>query len=298
VILRLGDTTGHVAKDTKPLRRKRKVFHLLSPTDHLIRDQPTIQDPRSPATTASPRRLVVLLLDVARFGTRTAKVTIYGWSTNQEHDRLENLTRALGGSNTQLAHLRTPTRTLAEKVIKKTLHDRARQSTAKHQRNQRRPVHRPYLTEQHSDALPGEARRPKVQTAIFTHSSEAQISSFHLKVRPCRTWLSQHADPADTILYVGLDWPEPQREPAITRGWAPWTVRYPMREPPHLSKQDMLDWCTRLGVQPPRLYELGFGHNNFLDYAARLRSSSSPRVQHGCGRCRGQGSAKTRRLHR
>ncbi|MEJ3741797.1 hypothetical protein WEI85_00645 [Actinomycetes bacterium KLBMP 9797] len=93
--------------------------------------------------------------------------------------------------------------------------------------------------------------------------------SIHLKVRPCRTWLDQHADPADTILYIGLDWSEPRREPAITRGWAPWTVRYPMREPPYLSKQDMLDWCTSLGVRPPRLYELGFAHNNFFWTPAR-----------------------------
>lgn len=96
----------------------------------------------------------------------------------------------------------------------------------------------------------------------FLGNSRLAPCSVHLKVRPCRTWLSRNADPADSVLYIGLDWSEPHREPAITRGWAPWTVRYPMCEPPYLSKQDMTDWCAGLGVRPPRLYELGFSHNN------------------------------------
>ena len=96
----------------------------------------------------------------------------------------------------------------------------------------------------------------------FLGNSRLAPCSIHLKVAPCRAWLRAHTDPADTILYVGLDRSEPQRAPAITRGWAPWTVRYPLFEPPYLTKQDMLDWCTRLGVTPPRLYALGLGHNN------------------------------------
>ena len=36
----------------------------------------------------------------------------------------------------------------------------------------------------------------------------------------------------------------------------------PMCEPPYLSKQDMLDAARAVGLIPPRLYELGFSHNN------------------------------------
>jgi len=96
----------------------------------------------------------------------------------------------------------------------------------------------------------------------FLGNSRLAPCSLHLKVRPCRAWLTEHADPANTILYIGLDASEPQRAPAITRGWAPWTVEYPMFEPPLMSKEDMLAWCRSLGIEPPRLYELGFGHNN------------------------------------
>ncbi|MEV0220691.1 hypothetical protein [Streptomyces sp. NPDC050704] len=35
-----------------------------------------------------------------------------------------------------------------------------------------------------------------------------------------------------------------------------------MCNPPHLTKDEMLDQARAAGLEPPRLYELGFGHNN------------------------------------
>ncbi len=96
----------------------------------------------------------------------------------------------------------------------------------------------------------------------FLGNSRLAPCSMVLKQRPCRTWLREHTDPADTVLYVGIDWSETRRVPAIERGWEPWTVRFPMCDPPYLTKQDMLDRCARQGIRPPRLYELGFAHNN------------------------------------
>jgi hypothetical protein len=98
--------------------------------------------------------------------------------------------------------------------------------------------------------------------ARFLGNSRLAPCSVHLKQRPCRRWLAEHADPARTVLYVGIDPSEIRRAPAIERGWAPWRVRFPLCDPPHLSKQDMLAWARTLGVRPPRLYELGFSHNN------------------------------------
>ena len=89
----------------------------------------------------------------------------------------------------------------------------------------------------------------------------APCSSF-LKQRPARAWLDEHADPDDTVVYVGLDWAEPKRLPGVVRGWSPWRVEFPMCDPPLLSKQDMLAACLAAGVKPPRLYDLGFSHNN------------------------------------
>lgn len=89
--------------------------------------------------------------------------------------------------------------------------------------------------------------------------------TLHLKIKPCRAWLSQHADPAETILYVGLD-ASPRdraRAPGIAAGWQPWTVRFPMLEtPPYLTKADQLAWCRSVGVEPPTMYRDGYVHAN------------------------------------
>ncbi|MET7397340.1 hypothetical protein ABZS66_28030 [Dactylosporangium sp. NPDC005572] len=71
-----------------------------------------------------------------------------------------------------------------------------------------------------------------------------------------------NADPATTILYVGIDWTEQRRTPAIEHGWKPWTVRFPMCDPPHLTKSDILGWARAEGIRPPRAYADGFVHNN------------------------------------
>ncbi len=96
----------------------------------------------------------------------------------------------------------------------------------------------------------------------FLGNSRLAPCSSLLKQRPARAWLDAHADLATTVLYVGIDWSETRRIPAIEHGWAPWTVRFPMCDEPRLSKQDMLDAARAVGLDPPRLYELGFSHNN------------------------------------
>jgi hypothetical protein len=98
----------------------------------------------------------------------------------------------------------------------------------------------------------------------YLGNSRLAPCTHHLKIKPCRRWLETHADPATTILYVGLDASpaDRARARAITAGWAPWTVQFPLLSPPYLSKRQLLDWSRCLGVRPPRLYELGFPHNN------------------------------------
>jgi hypothetical protein len=100
------------------------------------------------------------------------------------------------------------------------------------------------------------------QDQRFLGNSRLAPCSHHLKQRPCRRWLDTNTDPADTVLYVGIDWSEAHRTPAIEAGWAPWPVQFPMCSPPHLTKDDMQNQARALGIRPPRLYELGFKHNN------------------------------------
>ena len=96
----------------------------------------------------------------------------------------------------------------------------------------------------------------------------ANCSKF-LKQKPCREWLEANCDPDRTIVYVGIDWTEMQRLPAIEAGWAPYPVHAPMTEPPLLDKAQMADACIAAGMELPRLYRAGFPHNNCGGFCVR-----------------------------
>jgi hypothetical protein len=83
-----------------------------------------------------------------------------------------------------------------------------------------------------------------------------------LKQVPCREWLTANTDPADTVLYVAIAWWESDRLPAIQKAWAPWTVEAPLCDPPYLDKRACIDEVRRAGMVEPRLYALGYEHNN------------------------------------
>lgn len=88
--------------------------------------------------------------------------------------------------------------------------------------------------------------------------------SKYLKQKPCREWLDANRDPATTIVYVGIDWSETHRMPAIIAGWAPYEVRAPMTARPFMTKQQAIDWAKAEKLRPPRAYEDGLPHANCL----------------------------------
>lgn len=96
----------------------------------------------------------------------------------------------------------------------------------------------------------------------------ANCSKF-LKQKPCRDWLEANRDPADTTVYVGIDWSESHRLPAIEAGWAPYPVKAPLTEPPYLDRDDMRAMCVEAGIEVPRLYRAGFAHNNCGGFCVR-----------------------------
>lgn len=83
-----------------------------------------------------------------------------------------------------------------------------------------------------------------------------------LKQEPCRSWLKANCDPASTTLYVGIDWSETHRIPGIVSKWLPWRVETPLTEPPRRDKGQWFAAAHAAGLKIPRLYELGFVHNN------------------------------------
>lgn len=74
-------------------------------------------------------------------------------------------------------------------------------------------------------------------------------------------WARENCGP-ETVMYVGLDWTEEHRlarmrEKMPERNW-----QAPMTEPPYMTKPQMMDWLKAEGIEAPRLYKLGFPHNN------------------------------------
>ena len=96
----------------------------------------------------------------------------------------------------------------------------------------------------------------------FLGNSRLASCSHILKQKPARAWLEANTDPARTTVYVGIDWSETHRIPSIERNYLPWSAAAPMTEPPYLSKADMIKWAESEGLAPPRLYAMGFSHNN------------------------------------
>lgn len=83
-----------------------------------------------------------------------------------------------------------------------------------------------------------------------------------LKQEPCRRWLEEHTDPSNTTVHVGIDWSEMHRLPAIVRNYKPWTATAPLCGPPYVDKRGWIAEARRRGIVEPRLYALGFEHNN------------------------------------
>ena len=90
-----------------------------------------------------------------------------------------------------------------------------------------------------------------------------------LKRRLADRWLKANCDPANTIVYVGIDWSEINRfDDGAGGGLGPrraaqgWRYEAPMCDRPFLDRQQILRWMREEGIKPPRLYELGFSHNN------------------------------------
>jgi hypothetical protein len=106
----------------------------------------------------------------------------------------------------------------------------------------------------------------------FLGNSRLAPCSHILKQKPCRDWLEKHHDPADTILYIGIDWSEDHRIAAIDKGWDTWRTRYPMCDEPYLGKEQLIDAVRAAGFKPSQLYKDGFKHNNRNRPSRRARS--------------------------
>lgn len=97
------------------------------------------------------------------------------------------------------------------------------------------------------------------------------ICSIYLKREPLNGWRANHFEmniaqenmfKEHAILYVGFDWTEQHRIDAIRAAHPEMQIEAPMAEAPLWDKCKMLSECEKLGLKIPKLYTLGFPHNN------------------------------------
>lgn len=75
-------------------------------------------------------------------------------------------------------------------------------------------------------------------------------------------WLTNNRDPADTLIAYGFDWSEGHRMARMLSYGGPYERWAPLLEKPYIGKAQMLNMLRTEGIRPPRLYDLGFQHNN------------------------------------
>lgn len=96
----------------------------------------------------------------------------------------------------------------------------------------------------------------------FIGNSRIALCSQILKQRLAKRWIKANYKPNECTLYLGIDWSELHRTAAPIKNWSPYLVEFPMTEEPYLDKEQMLLEIDKMGIKRPRLYDMGFAHNN------------------------------------
>jgi 3'-phosphoadenosine 5'-phosphosulfate sulfotransferase (PAPS reductase)/FAD synthetase len=96
----------------------------------------------------------------------------------------------------------------------------------------------------------------------FLGNTRADPCSKILKRRLLRRWIEARYGPGEAVVSLGFDWTEGHRLERARPYWRPYRVEAPLCDPPYLTKRDQLALLKAEGIRPPKLYELGFPHNN------------------------------------
>lgn len=106
----------------------------------------------------------------------------------------------------------------------------------------------------------------------FMGNSQVDLCSRILKRELIDKWHASHCDPADTTIVIGLGPGEDnrlERFRAIMNAKG-WQVVAPAMDPPHLTKDEMIQALLDRGIAPPALYEEGFPHNNCGGFCVKM----------------------------
>lgn len=90
-----------------------------------------------------------------------------------------------------------------------------------------------------------------------------------LKQKTAKKWIKNNFKPDECVLYLGIDWTEMHRVESPKKNWLPYKVEFPMTEEPFVDKQQMIQELNDFGIEEPRLYKMGFAHNNCGGFCCR-----------------------------
>jgi hypothetical protein len=114
----------------------------------------------------------------------------------------------------------------------------------------------------------------------FIGNSRVDPCSRVLKRDLMQKWRDEHCDPKHTTLYYGIDWTEIHRLDRIRKRTPGWDIEAPLTEPPYLNKKEMIELLKAENIKPPRLYDLGFAHNNCGGFCVKSGQAQFARLLH------------------
>lgn len=83
-----------------------------------------------------------------------------------------------------------------------------------------------------------------------------------LKRDLARKWVKSNFKPNEVTLYLGIDWTESHRWHRSQKYWLPYDVQAPLCVEPYIEKEELFNILKENDVKKPRLYEMGYSHNN------------------------------------
>lgn len=93
-------------------------------------------------------------------------------------------------------------------------------------------------------------------------TSKADLCSRILKRDLLDKWRDENCRPETHQMIAGILWDEMHRIDRLQELCKPWQYVAPLCEKPWISKADCMAWAEREGLKIPRLYKMGFAHNN------------------------------------
>jgi len=137
------------------------------------------------------------------------------------------------------------------------------------------------LAEECAVALPGlvwiaDGRTPweVMRDVKIIGNSRIDPCSRVLKRDLLKKWEEKHCNPADTTIIFGIGWDESHRIERVQSRKPNWKCVAPLCDKPWISKRECLEWARHEGIEPPRMYDMGFPHANCGGFCIKAGQAS------------------------